>query len=127
MAYMLCTRLRFLCSSFNLWQRVRPFGLKDASKPGRRTIAALFLVDPATRIISTSDIPPQQASWHDAASGLRSLFAPEVNELVDSKRDFPMGLTQAKTLREELMHERKYLQNEIRGDWFEREFSLCEH
>ena len=110
-----------------LWLHVQPFGLKNASEPGRRTIAALFLVDPAKRIISTSDIPPQQVTWHDAASGLRSMFAPEVFELLEGKRDFPMGLAQAKALREELMHERKYMQEENREEWFEREFSLCEH
>ena len=106
---------------------MQPFALKDANKPGRRTIAALFLLDPAKRIISTSEIPPQQASWHDAASGLRSLFAPEVNELLDGKRDFPMDLTEAKALREELIHDRKYMQDEVKGKWFDREFSLFEH
>ena len=106
---------------------MQPFSLKDATKPGRRTIAALFLVDPAHRVISTSDVPPQQAAWHDAASGLRSLFTPEFNELLESKRDFPVGLAQAKALREELMHERKYMQEENKEEWFEREFSLCEH
>ena len=63
-------------------------------------------MDPAKRRISASDIHPQQRSWHDDASGLPRLFAPEVFQLLDGKRDFPMGLAQAKALGEQVMHER---------------------
>lgn len=106
---------------------MQPFSLEDPTKPGVRTIAALFLVDPNTRILSTSDIPPQQSTWHDAASGLPTLFTAEFNELLDAKREFPITLAKAHELREELMQERKYFQEENEEEWFEREFSLCEH
>ena len=112
---------------------VQPFTLNDATQPGKRTIAALFLVDPNTRIISTSNIPPQQSAWHDAVSGLPSLFTHEFKELLDSKRPFPMTLAHAKKVREKLLHERKNLQKNVdnpddfRSGWFERPCSLCEH
>ncbi|NJR41568.1 MAG: DUF4246 domain-containing protein [Akkermansiaceae bacterium] len=106
---------------------MQPFRLQDASKSGLRTIAALFLVDPNTRVVSTSDVPPQQRDWHDAASGLPSLFTAEFNELMQSKRHFPVSLSKAKELREELMSERKYIYEGNQDEWFEREFSLCEH
>ena len=86
-------------------------------------------MDPNTRIISTSDIPPQQSAWHDTVSGLPSLFTAEFNELLESKRPFPMSLAHAKVVREKLMHERKNLQKKVDNtdEWFERPFSLCEH
>ena len=106
---------------------MQPFKLEDSNKPGLRTIAAIFLVDPNKRILSTSDIPPQQLSWHNEASSLPSLLPAEVQEVLDTKRDFPLSLEKAKELREELMKERKYLHEENKDEWFEREFSLCEH
>jgi Protein of unknown function (DUF4246) len=106
---------------------MQPFKLEDPTKPGKRTIAAIFLVDPNERIISTSDIPPQQSSWHDAASNLPTLFTHEFHELLDAKRKFPMSLAKAKELRLELMKERKFIQEVNDEEWFEREFSLCEH
>ncbi|KAH6854748.1 hypothetical protein B0I37DRAFT_362937 [Chaetomium sp. MPI-CAGE-AT-0009] len=48
----------------NVFQhRVSGFRLADPSKPGHRRFIALWLVDPLTRIISTANVPPQQASW----------------------------------------------------------------
>ena len=41
---------------------MQPFKLKDQAVPGRRTIAAVFLVDPNTPIVSTSDIPPPSSA-----------------------------------------------------------------
>ncbi|KAK1757322.1 hypothetical protein QBC47DRAFT_375666 [Echria macrotheca] len=45
--------------------RVSGFELKDKTKPGHRRFIALWLVDPLTRIISTANVPPQQAEWWD--------------------------------------------------------------
>ena len=48
----------------NLYQhKVEPFSLADPTKPGKRTIVAFFLCDPTMRVLSTSDIPPQQVDW----------------------------------------------------------------
>jgi hypothetical protein len=43
--------------------RVSGFKLADPTKPGHRRFIALWLVDPLTRIISTANVPPQQAEW----------------------------------------------------------------
>lgn len=43
--------------------RVSGFRLADPTKPGHRRFIALWLVDPRTRIISTANVPPQQADW----------------------------------------------------------------
>ncbi|KAJ9162213.1 glucose-methanol-choline oxidoreductase [Coniochaeta hoffmannii] len=48
----------------NVFQhRVSGFKLADPTKPGHRRFIALWLVDPFTRIISTANVPPQQAEW----------------------------------------------------------------
>ncbi len=88
-----------------LQHRVSPFRLADPTRPGHRKILAFFLIDPSVRIPSTSDIPPQQP-WSPAST---------------------MTLDQAKSFREELMHERKFFITEHNEALYEREFSLCEH
>ncbi|MFE9560166.1 DUF4246 domain-containing protein [Streptomyces sp. NPDC006487] len=88
-----------------LQHRVDAFRLADPTRPGHRKILAFFLVDPAERIVSTSDVPPQQP-WSDTST---------------------MTLEQAKAYREELMKERKFFVDEHNEQLYEREFSLCEH
>ncbi|MEW1638098.1 DUF4246 domain-containing protein [Streptomyces sp. NPDC093801] len=88
-----------------LQHRVDAFRLADPSRPGHRKILAFFLVDPTERIVSTSDIPPQQP-WSDTST---------------------MTLEQAEAYREELMRERKFFVDEHNEQLYEREFSLCEH
>ncbi|KAJ7902866.1 hypothetical protein B0H14DRAFT_2667905 [Mycena olivaceomarginata] len=121
----------------NLFQHcVSPFALADPSKPGHRKILAFFLVDPTKdRILSATDVPPQQADWAAAAfqeacrgdtSALGAL-PQELRELV--KNHFPetvMTRKEAEAYRLELMaertasvetHERAYVQT----------FNMCEH
>jgi hypothetical protein len=88
-----------------LQHRVAPFRLADPTRPGHRKILAFFLVDPSQRIVSTSDVPPQQP-WAATST---------------------MTLEQAKQYREELMKERKFFVDEHNQVVYEREFSLCEH
>ncbi|MFH7599240.1 DUF4246 domain-containing protein [Streptomyces racemochromogenes] len=88
-----------------LQHRVDGFRLADPTRPGHRKILAFFLVDPTERIVSTSDVPPQQP-WSDTST---------------------MTLEQAKSFREELMQERKFFVDEHNEQLYEREFSLCEH
>ncbi|MET9348434.1 DUF4246 domain-containing protein [Streptomyces termitum] len=88
-----------------LQHRVEPFRLADPGRPGHRKILAFFLVDPARRIVSTSDVPPQQP-WAATST---------------------MTLEEAKGYREELMKERKFFVDEHNEQLYEREFSLCEH
>lgn len=88
-----------------LQHRVGSFRLADPTRPGYRKILAFFLVDPSEKIVSTSDVPPQQP-WSDTST---------------------MTLEQAKNYREELMQERKFFVAEHNEQLYEREFSLCEH
>ncbi|MEY7978431.1 DUF4246 domain-containing protein [Streptomyces pilosus] len=88
-----------------LQHRVGPFRLQDPTRPGHRKILAFFLVDPGRRIVSTSDVPPQQP-WSGTST---------------------MTSEQARTYREELMRERKFFVDEHNEQLYEREFSLCEH
>ncbi|TQL77532.1 uncharacterized protein DUF4246 [Stackebrandtia endophytica] len=88
-----------------LQHRVASFRLADPAKPGHRKILVFFLVDPSKRIMSTSDIPPQQP-WSKAST---------------------MTLEEAKIYREQLMQERKFFTTEHNEELYEREFSLCEH
>nr|WP_323378874.1 DUF4246 domain-containing protein [Streptomyces smaragdinus] len=88
-----------------LQHRVGDFGLVDPTRPGHRKILAFFLIDPSQKVVSTSDIPPQQP-WAETST---------------------MTLEQAKAYREELMQERKFFVDEHNEELYEREFSLCEH
>ncbi|MGW0792544.1 DUF4246 domain-containing protein [Streptomyces sp. NPDC002911] len=88
-----------------LQHRVGSFRLTDPTHPGYRKILAFFLVDPSERIVSTSDVPPQQP-WAGTTT---------------------MTLEQAKNYRELLMQERKFFVAEHNEQLYEREFSLCEH
>ncbi|WP_405671482.1 DUF4246 domain-containing protein [Streptomyces sp. NBC_01530] len=88
-----------------LQHRVGSFRLTDPTRPGYRKILAFFLVDPSEKIVSTSDVPPQQP-WSDTST---------------------MTLEQAENYREQLMQERKFFVDEHNEQLYEREFSLCEH
>ncbi|MEU3895689.1 DUF4246 domain-containing protein [Streptomyces sp. NPDC045251] len=88
-----------------LQHRVGEFRLADPTRPGHRKILAFFLIDPSERIVSTSDVPPQQP-WADTST---------------------MTLEEAESHREELMRERKFFVGEHNEQVYEREFSLCEH
>ncbi len=88
-----------------LQHRVGSFRLTDPTRPGYRKILAFFLVDPSEKIVSTSDVPPQQP-WSDTST---------------------MTLEQAKDYRDQLMQERKFFVDEHNEQLYEREFSLCEH
>ncbi|WP_327714623.1 DUF4246 domain-containing protein [Streptomyces sp. NBC_00490] len=88
-----------------LQHRVGSFRLTDPTRPGYRKILAFFLVDPSEKIVSTSDVPPQQP-WSDSST---------------------MTLEQANEYRDQLMQERKFFVDEHNEQLYEREFSLCEH
>ncbi|TBU59748.1 hypothetical protein BD310DRAFT_976300 [Dichomitus squalens] len=53
------------CVAFpNVYQHhVDEFELADPTKPGYRKILCFFIVNPFFRILSTSDVPPQQEHW----------------------------------------------------------------
>ena len=53
------------CVAFpNLYQhRVNSFRLEDPTKPGHRKILVFFLVDPTQKVLSATDVAPQQREW----------------------------------------------------------------
>lgn len=116
----------------NLFQhKVQPFKLEDVTKHGHRKILALFLVDPHIRIISSANVPAQQRDWWAEEVRLlgpfRRLPAEIYDEVMDHVADFPVSLEDAKTLRIELMEERKAFVGKHDRQVAQTTFSLCEH
>jgi hypothetical protein len=77
----------------NVFQHcVSGFELADHSRSGYRRFIALWLVDPHTRIVSTANVPPQQADWWaesafgawDDARGI-SAVPPAITQLLREK------------------------------------------
>ena len=102
------------CVAFpNLYQhRVQPFRLEDPTKPGHRKILVFFLVDPTQRILSTTDVAPQQRDWVTEAmrdAGRDSAFAKlpiEFIKMISNENDVAMTRSEAEKYREDLMSER---------------------
>ncbi|KAF9039072.1 hypothetical protein BJ165DRAFT_1407316 [Panaeolus papilionaceus] len=115
-----------------LQHQVQPFSLADPTQRGWRKILALFLVDPNTRIISTRHVPPQRRDWWakemkvGSVRGLGALPV-EIQEEVFDEMEFPIGMKEAKELREELMSERKDFEVQYDKSFNSVSFSLCEH
>jgi hypothetical protein len=112
--------------------RVGSFKLADATRPGHRKILALFLVAPTCPIISTANVPPQQRDWWlKRIKALESRISHLPIELVDiigeEVKDFPIGLDEAKELREELMKERGMMDKYAVSDMTHETFTFCEH
>ncbi|KAG8930961.1 hypothetical protein FRC01_002010 [Tulasnella sp. 417] len=114
------------CIAFpNLFQhRVSPFALADPTKPGYSKIMALLLVDPERRIASTSNVPPQQMHWAQAAMATSepfsafSLLPTELHQMVAESTDSLMSETEAKDYRLKLMDERATWVRVQNGKWF---------
>lgn len=93
-----------------LQHRVEPFRLGDPTKPGHRKILALFLVDPHIQVISTQNIPCQRRDWWAEELQASNSFGKlplevglHIGNMVD---EWPIGMKEAKTMREELIEER---------------------
>ncbi|KAH7066433.1 hypothetical protein BKA63DRAFT_161543 [Paraphoma chrysanthemicola] len=112
--------------------RVGSFKLQDRTKPGHRKILALFLVAPSLPVISTANVPPQQRDWwlREVKSG-ESKVSDLPTELIDmigeGVDNFPIGLEEAKKIREELMAERGKLDQKVDQAMADWNFSFCEH
>lgn len=115
--------------------QVSPFKLADPSRPGHRKILALFLVDPAIPVISTAHVPPQQRGWWAEATQLsgssaaasKSRLPPELRNMVVDSVEFPIGMDDAKKVREELMAERSRLKEKTDRALGQIEWNFCEH
>ncbi|KAF5620621.1 uncharacterized protein FTJAE_11614 [Fusarium tjaetaba] len=113
-----------------LQHHVSQFKLADPTRPGHRKILALFLVDPAIPIISTSNVPPQQKHWWTTHSGLdsgRGVMPPELVEKVVDNMDWPIDLEEAKEVRMDLMKERTSFKAEEESRFERMEWNFCEH
>ncbi|PIL29309.1 hypothetical protein GSI_09360 [Ganoderma sinense ZZ0214-1] len=121
------------CVAFpNIYQhRVDAFELADPTKPGHRKILCFFLVDPFNRIMSTTDVPPQQADWATEALGgartLQQLPQELFDIVVDYARDDKVSRKEAEDVREQLMEERSTFVVDHNKELFEVEFYMCEH
>lgn len=128
-----CHEGRLLTFPNVLQHRVAPFELADKTKPGHRKILALFLVDPNIRIISTANVPPQRADWVAERDQLRAELLErklpvELQQMVlKDVDDIPITMEEAKQYREELMEERRAVQDEQSDMFAIGNFSLCEH
>ena len=110
--------------------RVSPLSLADPAKPGHRKILALFLVDPSIRVISTANIPPQRHDWWTGELTRLSALGKlplELQYQVMKEADFPIQMEEAKSLRGELMEERKTFVQDQQATFEMNTFSLCEH
>nr|RBQ90603.1 hypothetical protein FVER53263_09957 [Fusarium verticillioides] len=113
-----------------LQHRVSQFKLADPTKPGHRKILALFLVDPAIPIISTSNVPPQQKHWWATHAGLSSehgMMPPELIEKVVDYVDWPIDLEDAKKVRMDLMKERTSFKAGEESRFERMKWNFCEH
>lgn len=112
--------------------RVGNFELVDPTKPGHRKILALFLVAPTIPIISTANVPPQQRDWWArevklGESRIGRLPAELVDMIAEEMEEFPIGLDDAKAIREELMAERKMNEPDQFDMFIYDTFNFCEH
>lgn len=117
----------------NVFQhRVSPFRLHDTNRNGHRKILALFLVDPAIPIISTSRVPPQRRDWWAQETGLDGGLGPGAlpQELMDAVLEHTLDSTiadlEAKHIRRQLINERMALQGSTEAT-LRRPWSFCEH
>lgn len=101
------------------------FELLDKSKKGHRKILCFFLCDPYNeKIVSTSEVPPQQEEWW-VDNDIKELVPKTIRNSIDKGQ---MKLSEAKEIRELLMKERSQVSED--DSWLNaylRKFSLCEH
>ena len=114
----------------NVFQHcVSGFRLRDPTKPGHRRFVALWLVDPLIRIISTANVPPQQAEWwadrafghplsnKDEDEAGSSRMPPEIAQLLRERGRDTAALAGGKAARGKLPPElMNMIQKEV-GDW----------
>ena len=119
------------CVAFpNFYQHcVAPFELDDPARPGHRKILCFFLVDPGARILSTTDVPPQQAEWTLDEAAKSPLMQKLPQELFDMIKGYVGGMSRAdaEAHRKALMEERANFKIELDENVFDMKFSLCEH
>ncbi|KAH9940059.1 uncharacterized protein BXZ73DRAFT_43212 [Epithele typhae] len=116
----------------NFYQhRVEPFELADKTRPGHIKILSLFLVDPTTRILSTSDVPPQQREWAIAQAeqvpALQKLPRELYDMVVGYAEEGLMSRAQAEEHRGRLMKEQAAFTETYNEESFEQLFCGVEN
>ena len=122
----------------NIYQhQVSPFELVDSSLPGHRKILAFFLVDPNEKVLSASDVGPQQVAWVSEfmhGSGPDGVEGTYLGRLPTELRDHIISLTdglmsqkQANEVRDELIEERSVFVDTFNEQTMEAPFNMCEH
>ena len=102
------------CVAFpNLYQhQVQPFRLEDPTKPGHRKILVFFLVDPTQKVLSATNVAPQQREWVTEAmyhAGENSAFSKlpfEILTMISGETEGAMTRLEAEKYREEMISER---------------------
>ncbi|KNE63287.1 hypothetical protein AMAG_08428 [Allomyces macrogynus ATCC 38327] len=125
----------------NMFQHhVAPFELADKTCGGCRKIVAFFVVDPSSteggKVVSTAQVPPQQAEWIADAWAKEGRFPLAVDkelpreliEKVVAEVDSAMSLDEAKKVRLALMDERSVAVETVEELVFKGAvYNLCEH
>ena len=115
------------CVAFpNLYQhQVQPFHLEDPTRSGHRRILVFFLVDPTKRVLSATNVAPQQREWVAEAMhsvGTNSALArlpAEILTMISEENDGTMTRSDAEKYREELMAERTVFVKHTTDAYFE--------
>ncbi|TBU41391.1 hypothetical protein BD309DRAFT_965334 [Dichomitus squalens] len=121
------------CVAFpNVYQHhVDAFELADSRKPGYRKILCFFVVNPFVRILSTSDVPPQQEKWAFAELAKAPIMGKLPQELYDAVLKYAsdgfVSRKEAEEDREKLMKERSRFVVDHNKEVFEVGFNMCEH
>lgn len=92
-----------------LEHRVEGFELVDKNRPGYRKMIAIFLVDPALSILSTSCVSPQQLHWAAPSSRIHATqdaLLLELTALVLYEAQCPCDTVTARQLHDEMLKER---------------------
>ncbi len=100
--------------------QVSEFSLVDSTKPGYRRFLALWLIDPHRRIISTANVPPQQADWWIEKKS-------EAGERHSEVPDSLMSNEEMKRHQESLIEERRGKASHMEGRFNKASYSFCEH
>ncbi|KAF9871992.1 hypothetical protein CkaCkLH20_10624 [Colletotrichum karsti] len=96
------------------------YRLKDPTRPGHRKVLTLYLVDPRIKVLSTANVPPQQAEWwvrefaRDNGQ-VKGLPKEVVDMVVDNIGDIPIPRADARRVRDEVVAERRELEKGVGG------------
>ena len=121
------------CVAFpNFYQHhVDAFELADPAQAGYRKIVCFFLVDPTDKILSTSDVPPQQEDWAmdevEKAPVMQKLPVELFDEITAYTKGGLISRKEAEEHRARLMEERSKFVVTLNEEVFEVEFNMCEH